>query len=548
MKKIISLLLALAMALGLAACGKSGGDVSTSQTEDDSKKLTIGIQIRANVESLEDNDLTRWLEEDKGYNLNFVEFATGASEWRSQFNTMIASGEKLPDIMFGFGWNNDERYTYGADGYILDLTPYFQDEELTADYRARIAELFGEEYYEEMLKSISSPDGKIYGYPNINFSNTSSSTYVGYINTTWLKNLGLEMPTTWDELVTVLRAFKEQDPNGNGKMDEIPALGVVPASNTTTGTTTYDLPAYLLNNWLYLDDSKFFNSENGKLYSPYVTEEYREGLKGLNELVTEGLLSSLCWTMETSELKGVVSPPDGTAIVGLMAAGLNTFTTENPIMYEYEPLPPLNYAPMVPQIPPAYIYITEDCENPEQAFKMLLEMSTLEGTMRIVSGVEGEHWQWEEDDTTAGKGIRVLKNFSVGSHAVNWGISYGIVRLADPDETVFHNIRNPEKVWLNRTTDQAKLHGELYRAAAAANNPEEVVNQLIYVEEESEAIGNIKMEVLEYMKETRAKFATGILDPNNDADWNTYVQTMYDMGLQTWLDNSQSAWDRMNAQ
>jgi len=25
------------------------------------------------------------------------------------------------------------------------------------------------------------------------------------------------------------------------------------------------------------------------------------------------------------------------------------------------------------------------------------------------------------------------------------------------------------------------------------------------------------------------------------------VQTMYDMGLQTWLDNSQSAWDRMNA-
>jgi len=212
---------------------------------------------------------------------------------------MIASEEELPDIMFGFGWNNDERYTYGSDGYILELTPYFQDEELTADYRARCAELFGEDYYEEMLKSITSPDGKIYGYPNISFSNTSGGTYASYINKTWLDNLGLEMPTTWDELVTVLRAFKEQDPNGNGKMDEIPALGVVPASNTTTGTTTYDLPAYLLNNWLYLDDSKFFNSENGKLYSPYVTEEYREGLKGLNALVGEGLLSSLCWTLET---------------------------------------------------------------------------------------------------------------------------------------------------------------------------------------------------------------------------------------------------------
>lgn len=42
------------------------------------------------------------------------------------------------------------------------------------------------------------------------------------INKTWLDKLSLELPTTFDELETVLKAFKEQDPKGNGKADEIP--------------------------------------------------------------------------------------------------------------------------------------------------------------------------------------------------------------------------------------------------------------------------------------------------------------------------------------
>src|SRR5690606_38145159 len=42
------------------------------------------------------------------------------------------------------------------------------------------------------------------------------------INMTWLNNLGLKAPTTADELIEVLTAFKTQDPNRNGKNDEIP--------------------------------------------------------------------------------------------------------------------------------------------------------------------------------------------------------------------------------------------------------------------------------------------------------------------------------------
>ena len=38
----------------------------------------------------------------------------------------------------------------------------------------------------------------------------------------WLDKFNLELPETIDEYYTVFKAFKTQDPNGNGKDDEIP--------------------------------------------------------------------------------------------------------------------------------------------------------------------------------------------------------------------------------------------------------------------------------------------------------------------------------------
>ena len=152
----------------------------------------------------------------------------------------------------------------------------------------------------------------------------------------------------------------------------------------------------------------------------------------------------------------------------------------------------------------------------------------------------------EEDDTEAGKGVRTLNNWSSGSHSVQWGVQYGMLLRYHSQNTPYHGIRNPEKVWNNTATDKSNAYSAAYTAVAEANNPDEIVNKLIYTTEESEAIGNIKMEVLTFAKEARAKFATGVYDVNDDATWQWYIDTLNDMGLQTYLEQSQSAWDRMN--
>lgn len=73
------------------------------------------------------------------------------------------------------------------------------------------------------LKTLAAEsDGKIYGIPRYKGiwpDNIASM----FINKTWLDNLGLEPPTTWDELESVLVAFRDGDPNQNGdSTDEIP--------------------------------------------------------------------------------------------------------------------------------------------------------------------------------------------------------------------------------------------------------------------------------------------------------------------------------------
>ena len=88
----------------------------------------------------------------------------------------------------------------------------------------------------------TAPDGHIYALPQ--WADCYHCTYPDklWINSTWLKKLNLQMPKTTEELRTVLRAFKTQDPNGNGKADEIPM---------TTDAQDSSLIAYLMNAFAY---------------------------------------------------------------------------------------------------------------------------------------------------------------------------------------------------------------------------------------------------------------------------------------------------------
>lgn len=103
------------------------------------------------------------------------------------------------------------------------------------------------------------------------------------IRADWLDNVGMDIPTNMNEWYEVLKAFKLQDPNGNGAQDEEPFIAC-------SSGWKYFLPAYGID-----DDPSIMVDENGEEYVVfgYMTENYKEYLTEMNKWHTEGVLYNM---------------------------------------------------------------------------------------------------------------------------------------------------------------------------------------------------------------------------------------------------------------
>ena len=213
MKKRISLILALAMMLALAACGGKSGAANNGESnmDTDQTEFTIIGAQSALSPGYEDNEVLNKLQEETGIKITWNTMSDSLSE---QVNIHIAGGE-LPDAFMGCGFSNYELTNYGDDGTFIDLTPY-----ITEEYMPNLTAILEE--HPEIRAAITMADGKIYGLPAAEQMGTAgigktedysifSVPQFSMINKAWLDELGLEVPTSLDELHDVLVAFKEND-------------------------------------------------------------------------------------------------------------------------------------------------------------------------------------------------------------------------------------------------------------------------------------------------------------------------------------------------
>ena len=185
--------------------------------------LTYWVETNPNVAAVAKNYneilCYQELEKRTGIRLDFQQSPVG--QGLETFNLMIAS-QRYPDMIeFGFGGRAGGASTppggpakYLKDGVILRLN------DLIDKYAPNFKKVMAD--HPDWRKQIITDEGDIYGFPFIR-GDPFLLTYTGPIlRGDWLEKLGLKVPTTLDEWYTVLKAFKEKDPNGNGKADEIP--------------------------------------------------------------------------------------------------------------------------------------------------------------------------------------------------------------------------------------------------------------------------------------------------------------------------------------
>ena len=182
--------------------------------------ITIGLKQNANIENYDTNHYTQMLEAVSGANIEFMLFPAG-DEGQEKLQMMVAGGEKLPDILL-WGQKDALAMTWGEEGYIIPLEDYFENSSYYAtEGYARVKANSGL----DIVEYTRSVDGHVWAFPSYMESLSNPPYARFFLYYPWLEALNLEVPTTTEEFYEVLKAFKTQDPNGNGKADEIPLIG-----------------------------------------------------------------------------------------------------------------------------------------------------------------------------------------------------------------------------------------------------------------------------------------------------------------------------------
>lgn len=199
MKKIISLLLVLAMALTLAACCGSSAPAATEAPATETPAATAApaadsgkIAVTMIAAQYGPKTADWWADFVEKFNAAHEDIALTVDvvSWNDIYtvvNTRIANGQ-APDLL-----NIDVFADYQADGLLLPAEDWCSAETYAKFYQAFLDQ--------------SVVDGTVWAVPDL------ASARALYYNKDILEQAGVEVPTTWDELTAVCKTIKEKCPD-----------------------------------------------------------------------------------------------------------------------------------------------------------------------------------------------------------------------------------------------------------------------------------------------------------------------------------------------
>ena len=329
MKKLVALLLAIVMVVGIfAGCNtdkpvetkpqetQGGNKPAETQPAETEKAFShpvttdpITITVLTTRHSQATNGpkdsywfpwLEHWLHEEYGYNVTFDVQQTMETD---QQISLLLGTDSLPDIIWGIPLTTSQAVVYGdGEGMILDLVPY-----LNETYMPNAAAALADPAWAAHKLSVTAPSGAIYGLPVL--SSTSYWTAGSRLNSSadrlfyympLLEELGLEKPTNLEEFYALCEAIKGRK-TADGQ-DMIPIL------------CCSDYGAYMEKTfWTLLgfygsQQSKYgteFAIKDGQVELPVYTEEYAKFIEVMNHLYVNGYVSQDYLTMDKDTMRGM---------------------------------------------------------------------------------------------------------------------------------------------------------------------------------------------------------------------------------------------------
>ena len=585
MKKLLCLLLAMLMVISLfAGCGKKeeektsepesqaeeapADDAEGSEETDDGlvydengvspektfpiveETLTLKVMVPSttSVSDFSTNEFTLWYEDLTNIHIDWN--VIPQDSLTDKVNISLSSGD-MPDIYMNCNVTQTQQMVYGSMGAFVALNDYIDTySEMFKDIEAQVSGL------EDI---ITLPDGNIYCLPYIEKCVHCEDSSKMWVNSSWLETLGMEAPTTVEEFEAMLFRFKNDDPNGNGKADEIPLLSF------EGGWHSNAISGYLTNPFVFTSpDDNYVYLNDGKIQLSYMQDGWKDAMSWLNSLYDQGLYYEQSLIINQDQARQVAASEDGVALVGAFPAGTPNAVPGDAVedWADYVAISPVEgpagrFATWRPysSITPTNTVITTACENPAAAFRWAVEQYDRDINIRKVFGLEGTQYVRivpGEGDVPADAidlNTGTPSELAMFADGVMWGDEQNVVwrangpRIDTPDAPSYrynqYQIGTYEDNMEYRLSFDTRNNYQPYNPDIAVCLP-----PLVYDDKQSEVLANNQSVILSYVEEMAARFITGDLEI--EGNWDAYLKELDVKGVNELIDIYQAAYDAKN--
>lgn len=525
MKKLLAILLAVSLAASaFAGCGEKTAPSSKPASAPPQEEKLEGSLISKEPKTFSiflnfnnmpfDKDWAVWQEIGKNTNI-YLEgtIPKTSSDEEQAYNLMISSGN-LADIIGYVDASALEEL--GRDGGLIPLN------DLIDQYAPNLKKEL--EAKDNFRRTATSLDGNIYQIPK---NLETKMTEFWWIREDWLKKLNLEVPKTVDELYTVLTAFRNDDPNGNGKKDEIPLFDRAGAK--------------MPDEYLYLwDTSTEFYVRDGKIEFEPLEKNFATGVKNIAKWYAEGLIDPEIFTR---------GPKSRDILLGGNIGGMThdwqsvanynkTLQADIPGFKMIGMAPPADQNGVVKErtenFPTVGWGISSSCKDPVTVIKYMDYFFTEEGKTLINWGIEGETYVIND------KGEKEISE-----------------KVLNSDQTVIGALRNigaqyrvgmphdPQLEFVSATEDARvvlQLYGE-HPEWYLKDMPPYVDGALTlkYLPEDETEYKKIMSSVRPYVDESFQKWMMGTTD--FEKEYPAFVEELKKRGIERAIEINQKAFD-----
>lgn len=521
----------LALSTMLAACGQSAQQAQgTTSTEsapaessaDSSEEGTSAYNVAT----------VRWADWGEDYHTGFPDKAAEEagitvnwdtilnSDWADKKAVLLAGGD-LPDAFMGSICFSESDILTNTGSFIA-LDDYI--DEYMPNFKSII------ESDPTMKALATSADGHIYGLPSKKPCRPTVANQM-FINKQWLDNLGLEIPTTYEEFENVLTAFKEQDANGNGDAtDEIPfgqgyadsvMFFCLPFGTTIGADGTYMMAI----------------QNNEPVYLP-VTDGYKNGIEWMHECYEKGLIDPELFTEDNSMRDAKLM--NETPIVGV-APGWTADATFGANASQYVALPALVG-------PSGDSYISSDPEHWNYSRYEFVVTSACQNPGPLLAWVDKFYTEDASIQNFYGSfGVGVEKNDADGTYTVlepqdgNSADTFAwIESLRDFGPKYIADGFNDKVKYAAENGDASKLalDKELGKYA------KEAFPNVSYTTDQLNTLSTLYSDLDSYVTSNQATWVT---EGGVEEQWDNYMQTLVTMGYEDFIKIQQDAYNTYNS-